>query len=178
MRKAKSLLGVVAFAVLAAACSQQPVNRNASMPLTTVKSVDLDRYTGLWYEVARLPNSFERGCVAVTAQYAKNTDGSIKVLNRCRKLKFDGEQDVVEGRARVVGVGKLGVTFFWPFEGSYWILDLADDYSWSLVGEPSGRYLWILSRNPHLSAEVRSKLDGKLIAEGYNTAALYWTPQP
>jgi len=172
-----SLPCVLALALAAAGCSEQPVNRDASVPLATVKAVDLDRYSGLWYEIARLPNSFERGCVAATAQYAKNKDGSIKVLNRCRKLKLDGEQDVAEGRARVIADGKLGVTFFWPFEGDYWILDLADDYSWSLVGEPSGRYLWILARKPHLTPELRSELEAKLKADGYNVAALYWTPQ-
>jgi apolipoprotein D and lipocalin family protein len=172
-------LAVVLATLFAAACSSPPpVNRDASVPLATVKEVDLERYAGLWYEVARFPNSFEKDCVAATAQYIPNKDGTIKVLNRCRKLKFDGAQDVVEGKARVIGKGKLGVTFFWPFEGDYWILDLADDYTWALIGEPKGRYLWILSRKPHLEPELKASLEAKLKAFGYNTSALYWTPQP
>lgn len=170
---------VVVLSLVAAGCSSSPpVNRDAAVPLTTVKAVDLERYAGLWYEVARFPNSFEKDCVAATAQYALNKDGTVKVLNRCRKLKLDGAQDVAEGKARVVGAGKLAVTFFWPFEGDYWILDLADDYSWALIGEPSGRYLWILSRKPHLEPELKATLEGKLKAFGYNIGALYWTPQP
>lgn len=168
----------VALALVTAACSAPPVHRDGAVPLTTVKSVDLERYVGLWYEVARYPNSFEKNCVAATAQYATNRDGSIKVLNRCRKGKLDGEQDVAEGRARVVAPGKLAVTFFWPFEGDYWILDLADDYSWALIGEPQGRYLWILSRKPHIEDDLKLSLEAKLKALGYDTDALYWTPQP
>lgn len=169
---------VAALALLMAACTEQPVNRDASVRLTTAENVDLDRYTGLWYEIARFPNSFEKNCVAATAQYVKNPDGSIKVLNRCRKLKLDGEQDVVEGRARVIADAKLGVTFFWPFEGDYWILEVADDYTWALVGEPAGKYLWILAREPQIDATLKESLVQKLKALGYNTDALYWTPQP
>ena len=165
--------------LIACACSAPPpVNRSGNVPLTTVKTVDLERYAGLWYEVARYQNDFEKNCVAATAQYMPNKDGSIKVLNRCRKFKLDGDQDVVEGRARVVSPGKLAVSFFWPFEGDYWILDLADDYSWALVGEPEGRYLWILSRKPHLEDDLKLSLEAKLKTLGYNTDALYWTPQP
>jgi apolipoprotein D and lipocalin family protein len=171
-------LALILTVIAVAACSAPPVNRDASIPLTTAKAVDLDRYLGLWFEIARFPNAFEKNCVAVTAQYAKNADGSIKVLNRCRKIKFDGDQDVAEGRARIVGDAKLGVTFFWPFEGDYWILEIADDYSWALVGEPAGRYLWILSRKPRLEPELKASLEAKLKALGYNTTALYWTPQP
>ena len=164
-------------ALVLTACSSPPVNRASSIPLTTVTSVDLGRYAGLWYEIARFPNSFERDCVGATAQYMRNGDGSIKVLNRCRKRSLDGEQDVAEGRARVISPGKLAVVFLWPFEGDYWILDLADDYSWALIGEPSGRYLWILARTPHLETELQATLVAKLKAFGYNTDALYWTPQ-
>ena len=88
---------------------------------------------------------------------------------------------MAEGSARVVDTktnAKLAVTFFWPFEGDYWVLSLADDYSWVLVGEPSGKYLWILARTPKISDELRANLVNQLETKGYNTKALYWTPQP
>ena len=148
------------------------------MPLTTAKGVDLNRYLGTWFEIARFPNAFERNCVATTAQYTRYRDGSIQVLNRCHKKTLDGDIDVADGRARVIADGKLGVTFFWPFEGDYWILAVAEDYSWALVGEPSGRYLWILARTPHISDELRGTLEAKLKGLGYKTDVLFWTPQP
>ena len=149
-------------------------------PLTTVPSVDLERYLGRWFEVARFPNSFEKDCFGVTATYSRNPDGTIKVVNRCRKGALEGPEDVAEGSATVADPAtnaKLNVTFFWPFTGDYWVIGLADDYSWALVGEPSGRYLWILSRTPTLSPELRAELIQRLEAQGYNTRALYWTPQ-
>ena len=163
------------------ACKDMPVNRDLSRELATVSSVDLDRYTGRWYEIARFPNSFEEDCVAVTATYSKNPDGTIKVLNRCHLHTLTGKESVAEGRARVDDAksnAKLAVTFFWPFEGDYWILSLADDYSWVLVGEPSGKYLWILARSPKISDELRTNLISQLVSRGYNTKALFWTPQP
>jgi len=175
----KQTHALILLAALAlAGCASPPVNRDPAIPLTAKTDVDLARYLGLWFEIARFPNSFETDCVGVTAQYAKNRDGSIKVLNSCRKERLDGPTDVAEGRARVVADGKLSVSFFWPFEGDYWILEVADDYSWALVGEPSGRYLWVLARQAHLSTELVATLESKLKAKGYNTAALYWTPQP
>ncbi|MEQ1754742.1 MAG: lipocalin family protein [Micropepsaceae bacterium] len=163
------------------ACKDMPVNRDQSRELTTVSAVDLDRYTGRWYEIARVPNSFEEGCVAVTATYSKNPDGTVRVINRCHLLTLTGKESVAVGSARIVDSktnAKLAVTFFWPFEGDYWILSLADDYSWVLVGEPSGKYLWILARSPRISDGLRADLVTRLNAIGYNAKALYWTPQP
>lgn len=171
---------VLVAAALLASCDRPPVNRNAAEPLSTVQSLDLQRYLGRWYEVARFPNQFEEDCVGVTATYSLNPDGTIKVVNRCRKGKLDGPEEVAEGTATVVDTttnAKLSVTFFWPFAGDYWVLDLAEDYSWALVGEPSGRYLWILSRTPTLPDNTRAALLAKLKAQGYDTTALFWTPQ-
>lgn len=173
----------LAFLLLAliAACAKPPVNRSDEVPLTTVDFVDLDRYTGRWYEIARFPNSFEEGCEGVTAEYARRDDGLISVVNTCRKGGVDGEADVANGRARIVDTesnAKLEVSFFGPFWGDYWVIGLADDYSLSLVGEPQGRYLWILSRTPEISDEVRAGALEKLQSLGYNTSALYFTKQP
>ena len=178
----KRLAAVATVLILTmTACKDYPVNRDLSRELKTVASVDLDRYTGRWYEIARFPNTFEEDCFAVTATYSKNLDGTIKVVNRCHEKAINGPENVAEGSARVVDTktnAKLAVTFFWPFEGDYWILALAYDYIWVLVGEPSGKYLWILARTPKISDALRTELTGRLDAMGYNTRALYWTPQP
>ena len=166
--------------VALAGCQSPPVNRGATPPLVSVPSVDLQRYTGRWYELARFPNSFEEDCVGVTATYSKNADGTIKVLNRCVLKTLDGKESIAEGSARVVDAStnaKLAVTFFWPFEGDYWVIALEPDYKWAIVGEPSGRYLWILSRTPHVQDDVKADMLSRLEALGYNTKALYWTPQ-
>lgn len=166
--------------LLLAACSTPPVNRDASIPLTTVASVDVERYQGRWYEVARYPNSFERNCEGVFAEYALREDGLISVANTCHEGSVDGKVKVAQGRARVVDAvtnSKLEVSFFGPFWGDYWIIDLATDYSVSIVGEPSGRYLWVLSRAPQIDSETRAGIMQTLRAFGYNTDALYFTAQ-
>ena len=163
------------------ACAKPPVNRISAQPLSTVSSVDLERYEGKWYEIARFPNSFEENCEGVTAEYAQRDDGLISVTNTCRKGAVDGKSETANGKARVADPttnAKLEVSFFGPFWGDYWILYLADDYSLSLVGEPSGRYLWILSRTPTISEEVRTDALNRLEAMGYNISALYFTKQP
>ncbi len=164
-----------------AACASPPVNRAAEAPpLETVESVDLDRYLGRWYEIARFPNRFEKNCEGVTADYARREDGLVSVVNTCRKGSPDGEEKAAKGRARVVDEetnAKLEVSFFGPFWGDYWIIGLAEDYSLALVGEPEGRYLWILSRTPTISDETRDGALGDLRRMGYNIDALYWTKQ-
>jgi apolipoprotein D and lipocalin family protein len=170
------ILAAALLALTVAACEEPPVNRNPAQPLTTVAAVDLDRYLGRWYEIARFDHSFERDCTAVTATYSKNADGTIKVVNACRKGSPAGPQDIAEGYAKPTNATntKLEVTFFWPFAGDYWVIGLADDYSWALVGEPSGRYLWILARTPQIDPTLRADLIAKLQAKGYNTDALIW----
>jgi apolipoprotein D and lipocalin family protein len=171
---------VLLAALSLAGCKSPPVNRDASAPLETVENVDLDRYLGLWYEIARYPNSFEENCEGVTAEYARRDDGLISVTNTCRKGSPDGETKVANGRAKVADEAtnaKLKVSFFGPFWGDYWIIGLAEDYSLAIVGEPEGRYLWILSRTPKISDEVRAQALSDLKAMGYNTDALYFTEQ-
>ncbi|WP_425410989.1 lipocalin family protein [Hyphococcus sp.] len=179
---ALQILTVMMSAAALAACSKPPVNRAADAgPLETANDVDIDRYLGRWYEIARFPNNFEKNCEGVTAEYGRREDGLISVTNTCRKGSTDGERQVAEGRARIVDEttnAKLEVSFFGPFWGDYWILDLAEDYSLSLVGEPQGRYLWILSRTPTISVETRADALNTLEEMGYNTDALYWTEQP
>jgi apolipoprotein D and lipocalin family protein len=169
------------FAAAVSACAPPPVNRDSGAPLGPAAQVDVDRYVGSWFEIARLPNGFEEDCEGVTAHYAKRTDGKLTVLNTCREGAPDGETRVAKGVARIVDPvsnAKLKVSFFGPFEGDYWVLERAEDYSWSLVGEPRGRYLWILAREPVVGDALKDELIGKLRARGYNTDALYWTKQP
>jgi apolipoprotein D and lipocalin family protein len=143
------------------------------------RPVDLKRYLGRWYEIARYEQRFERGCEGVTADYSLRTDGKIDVLNRCRK--GDGKVHDAHGIAKVVdraSNAKLKVSFFGPFYGNYWVLDHADDYSWSIVGEPSGRYLWLLARDAELDVQAREGLVGRARALGYDTNLLVGTKQP
>ncbi len=160
------------------ACVSGPVGN--PRPPEPVKSVALDRYLGRWYEYARYDMMFERGCEGVTAEYSLRADGLIRVLNSCRKGAPDGPLKTAEGRAKRVGDtlgAKLKVSFFGPFFADYWVLDRADDYSWAIVGEPSGRYLWILTRTPALTPEMRELILGKVRAMGYDMAMLRFTRQ-
>lgn len=173
------VIGILALGL--AGCASPPVNRSGEPPLEVVSSVDLDRYLGRWYEIARLDNSFEKNCEGVTADYSRREDGLIRVINTCRKGAVDGPVKAATGRARVVDSAtnaKLEVSFFGPFWGDYWIIDLEDDYSRSIVGEPSGRYLWILSRTPTLPDAPIADALARLNAKGYDTAKLYFTRQP
>ena len=156
------------------------MNRDLTVPLETVDYVDTGRYLGLWYEIARFPNSFEENCEGVTAEYARREDGLISVINTCREGAPDGAEKAARGRARIVDEttnAKLKVSFFGPFWGDYWVIGLAEDYSLALVGEPEGRYLWILSRTRTISDDVRDNALSELKAMGYNVDALYWTAQ-
>lgn len=137
--------------------------------LQTVGRVDLNRYVGRWYEIARYPNRFERNCDRdVTAEYSIRGDGKIRVLNSC--VTAAGKKKQANGTAIVVDKesnAKLKVTFFWPFYGRYWIIDLGHDYEYAVVGEPSRNYLWILSRSPDLPDATYQKILGQLSEQGY-----------
>ena len=115
----------------------------------------------------------------MTADYSLRADGKIDVINRCRKS--NGNIDEARGIAKIVDPvsnAKLKVSFFGPFYGDYWVLDHANDYSWSIVGEPSGRYLWMLAREANPGAEATEQLIGRAGALGYNTTMLVRTKQP
>ena len=155
--------------------------RNKLPPLRTVKDVDLDRYLGKWYEIAAIPASFQHNCVASTATYTKRPDGRINVLNQCRNKTLDGKLRSAQATAWVAGdgsdKGKLKVRFVWPFTGDYWIIEVARDYQWVLVGHPSRDYLWILSRRPTMEAGLYEQLLARAAAQGCDTARLRKTLQ-
>ena len=157
----------------------------AGTPLVTVTQVDLDRYVGRWHEVARTPNWFQRNCAAdVTADYARRPDGTVSVVNSCRRA--DGAVDRVEGTARVVDPAtnaKLEVAFApealrWipAVWGSYWVVELAPDYHYAIVGEPSRAYLWVLSRTPALDDSTWTSIDARNAAAGYDRSKVTRTP--
>lgn len=184
VRRTSKLLALGGFALAAlglAACStlvsRHPVgNRAVPQPH---KSVDLQKYLGRWYEIARYEQGFQKGCEGVTADYSLRADGTIDVLNRCRKP--DGKSSEARGRAKVADAdtkAKLKVSFFGPFYGDYWVLDHAEDYSWSIVGEPSGRYLWILDREATPADAEVGKLIDRARELGYDTSMLLRTRQP
>jgi apolipoprotein D and lipocalin family protein len=153
--------------------------------LTVVPSVELSRYIGTWYEIARLPNRFQDKCAGdVTATYSILEDGDIRVVNRCRQQ--NGENTEAEGRARRAAADgpntKLKVRFapaflsFLPFVwGDYWIIDLAADYSYAVVGEPDRKYLWILARSREMDETLLNEILVRVRNQGYNTAPLIRT---
>jgi len=161
------VLGALALSGCATVFSKHPVgNRAVPQP---AKPVEISRYLGRWYEVARYEQGFQKDCEGVSADYALRDDGKISVLNRCRKP--DGKIKDAKGRAKIVDPAtnaKLKVSFFGPFYGDYWVLDHADDYAWSIVGEPTGRFLWVLHRQADPGPEVRADLRRRVEALGYD----------
>jgi apolipoprotein D and lipocalin family protein len=148
--------------------------------LPTVTSVDVERYLGKWYEIARFDHSFEKGCDEVEAFYTLRDDGMVGVENSCFK-RATQSRNVAYGRAKIVdeiSKAKLKVTFFWPFYGNYWIVDVAEDYSYAMVSEPSKRYFWILSRTPQLSESELTRLLSYATYLGFDTSKLIWRTMP
>ncbi|MCW8090740.1 lipocalin family protein [Alteromonas sp. ASW11-130] len=134
-----------------------------------VTNFELSRYLGKWYEIARLPHSFEEGLSHVTAQYSLREDGGVKVINRGYN-KEEQEWDEAEGKAYFVkdeNTGHLKVSFFGPFYASYVIINVDENYQHALVTGPDRDYLWLLSRTPELSSDVMEKLVEQAAALGY-----------
>lgn len=156
-------------------------------PLRVVPSVDLTRYAGRWYEIARLPNRFQKDCDGdVIADYTVIDDGQLKVINQCRKQS--GETKKAEGKARLASKKgpntKLEVRFapsflsFLPFVwGDYWIIDLATDYSYAVVGEPGRKYMWVLSRTPQMAETTYQEVLKRAAEQGYDVSGVVKTKQ-
>jgi apolipoprotein D and lipocalin family protein len=129
--------------------------------LPTVEKVDIEKYAGVWYEIARLPNSFEKGLECVTATYTVKSNGKIEVLNKGFSVEKKGDIKTAKGTARVPDSnypGRLKVSFFWPFAGNYYIMSLDDNYQYALVGDPSRKFLWVLYRTKNLDDAIYSRL--------------------
>ena len=150
-------------------------------PLETVAKIDLERYAGEWFEIARYPNRFQRDCPASKATYTLLPDGELEVFNQCYDQGYRNLLRSVKGKARVVDPGtnaKLKVTFFRPFSGDYWIIGLGDDYEYAVVGHPDRKYLWILSRSPEMPEELYSRITDNLKKQGYDPRRLIRGEQP
>jgi len=160
----KLLLTFLATVLLLTSCK-------TTQELKTVDYVDLERYQGKWYEITKIPNRFERNLIYVTANYTLKENGKIKVLNDGYNTK-KGKYEKAVGEAKVNGPGKLGVSFFKPFYGDYYIMELDEDYQWVLVGSPSRDYLWILARTPQISEELITELSKKAENAGFDISRL------
>lgn len=170
-RMKKATYIYVGFMLLLTACTAQ----NSMIDKTVVNQLNLQRYLGTWYEIARYDHKFERGMVGVTANYSIRNDGKIKVVNSGYKGSMDGPFSEAIGKAKVPNKsepGKLKVSFFWIFYGDYFVLDLDENYQWALIGSSYDKYLWILSRTPQISDSLYKELLEKLSIRGYDTNKL------
>ena len=130
--------------------------------------------------ITKFPQRFEKGLVGVTANYTLLPNGKVRVLNSGYRRDFNGELKTAKGKAWIVdrsSNAKLKVSFFFPFSANYWILELGDEYEYSVVGEPSRRYLWILSRTPQMDAAVYDGLLERLKQKGFDPSRLEKNPQ-
>lgn len=171
------------FLLCAALCSSFVLNADDAPP-ETVAHVDLGRYAGLWFEISKIPNRFQTHCMKdTTAEYRLRGDERIDVVNSC--VTDSGKLDTAEGIARVVDGktnAKLEVSFVdffgWHlFWGDYWVLDLGEDYAYAVVGTPSRRFGWVLSRTATLSEGDSRQVDEALRRNGYNPDDFQASPQ-
>jgi apolipoprotein D and lipocalin family protein len=179
MISANSLLLILA-AMIASVCPMFSAASEKLPPLETVPHVDLNRYMGKWYEIASFPQWFQKNCVASSANYALRNDGKVDVLNQCRDKTLDGKLREAKGKAKVVdrnSNAKLTVSFFWPFSGDYWIIDLGANYEYAVVGNPKRNYLWILSRTPNMDPAVYDGILERLKQQHYDVSRLRKTLQ-
>lgn len=166
-----SALGLACFMI--SGCSSDE-------PLPTVDTLDLHKYAGTWYEIARLPNSFEKGLQCVTANYTVKDNGKVRVLNSGRKEPSLEKVKNAKGKAYVPDPSypaRLKVTFFWPFAGDYYVIALDEDYTHALVGSPSREYLWILSRTKTLGQKKTDRLLEIASAQGFDVEQMVWIDQ-
>lgn len=153
---------------------------STSQTLQSVPYVDLEKFGGKWYEIASFPQRFQKGCTCTTAEYTVTDKGFLIVENRCNRDSVNGKQSYIKGKAFVVensGNAKLEVQFFWPFKGKYWIIDLAEDYSYAVVGHPNKKYLWILSRTPLMKDITYQQIISKIKEKGFDITKIKLTIQ-
>jgi len=177
--KAFCILSITSILLGLIGCAK--MSKQTFSPLPVVPYVDVTRYTGVWYEIARYPHSFQEGCVGSKATYTLRDDGKISVLNECHDKSFSGKIRSAKGKAWVVDKesnAKLKVSFFWPFAGDYWIIDLGKNYEYSVIGHPSREYLWILSRTRKMEGELYEAILSRLKDKQYDTSKLIKTDQP
>lgn len=156
------------------------MTKNQSIDTSTVKQLDLNRYLGTWYEIARFPHSFEKDLVGVTATYSLRGDGKITVINQGHKVTLDGKLSKAVGKAKIPDPnepGKLKVSFFWFFYADYLVLELDENYQYAMIGSSSPKYFWILSRTPQMNDATYEMLLERARKRGYNLDKLEKVPQ-
>jgi apolipoprotein D and lipocalin family protein len=168
---------VIISVLLCLCCKSQ--NNQTMINKTTVRDFELNKYLGTWYEIARFPHSFEKDLIGVTATYSLKDDGGLKVLNQGYKKSFSGDLKTAIGKGKITSdPGKLKVAFFLFFYADYNILELdSANYQWALIGSSTPKYLWILSRTPHMEKELYSNLTEKAKSRGYDISKLILVPQ-
>jgi len=167
--KSSLLLSVLLFSTISIA-----------QDLETVSTVDLQKYSGKWFEIASFPQRFQKGCNCTTAEYTLTSKNYLIVENRCKKDSLNGKSLYIKGKVfseKNTGNAKLKVQFFWPFKGKYWIIDLAPDYSYAVVGHPNRNYLWILSRTASMDNVVYQEIVSRIEANGYDVSKILKTKQ-
>ncbi len=161
-------------------CSSTKNSEKESFDNSVVDTLELDRYLGTWYEIARYDHSFERDMQGVKASYSVREDGLIQVINSGHKGSLDGKYKETKGKARIPDKNvpsKIEVAFFLNFWGDYYVMELADDYRYSLVGSSTSKYLWILSRTPQLQPSDKEFLLQRIAERGYHPEQLIWVEQ-
>ncbi|MGN6210420.1 lipocalin family protein [Asticcacaulis sp.] len=175
------IIGGGAIAGAAILASRPRTTRRPNVP-EPAKPVDLHKYAGLWYEVGRYDNPFEAEYEGVTDHYTVTDAGEIDIVATLHKDVADGPERTIPSRAKIVpgtGNSKWKVSFFGPFFlGDYWIMDRADDYSWSIVSEPKGKLLWVMARDPHPALEIWARLQERVGQLGFNWAKVKKVSQP
>lgn len=176
--KSKVLLLLSVFLIGTVGISCQTNKNNKTMNTTTVSNLDVNRFMGSWYEIARYEHSFEKGMTHVKANYSLFPDGTIRVLNSGMK---NGKKKEIEGKARKKkdsnSNSKLEVSFFLWFYSDYFVFELDDNYQYAVIGSSSDKYLWILSRTPQLPQSTINDLLIKIKKRGYDISKLYFVPQ-
>jgi apolipoprotein D and lipocalin family protein len=166
----KEILLLLIISVVAVVAVSRNSYAGASEPgVHTAISVDIARYMGVWHEISRLEHRFQKECIGSNAEYHLRSDGEVDVINRCIDATT-GKPKEARGRAwsiNPVNNSRLKVSFFWPFRGDYWIIELGEKYEYSVVGSPDRKYLWILAREPEMNASVYSGIIERLRSQGF-----------
>jgi lipocalin len=174
----KKVFFILTLFVFITACQGQ--NQNKMLDKTVVKELDIERYLGQWYEIARYNHIFERGLVGVTATYSHMENGMIKVVNGGYKETLNGPRSEAIGKAKIPDShvpSKLKVSFFWIFYADYFVLELDKNYQWAVIGSSSDSYLWILSRSPRMEKSLYEDLLNRLTTRGYDVSKLILVAQ-
>lgn len=179
MLKISKSLNIASIGISFIIMSISVVSCKAQKPMidnTVVKELNLQKYLGTWYEIARYDHVFERGLVGVTANYSMGDNGKIKVINSGYKNSLEGKFSKAVGKVKIPepenAPSKLKVSFFLFFYGDYFVMELDKDYQWAVIGSSSDKYLWILSRSPQMERELYNDLLNRLKERGYDVSSL------